>query len=199
MYLKKLRNKYKACKGDESLTKHYLEVYENHFSKLRMLPLQILEIGVQSGGSLRMWRDYFPISHITGVDINKKCIKHAGKRIDVVIGDQSDPRFLSTLSKFDIIIDDGGHRMYQQQISLIKLWKHLNKGGIYVIEDLATSYWPKFCEEDETPTIEVLKDRIDSLNKEALLDRRATKKYHIKDYNLKTMCFYPGMCFLYKE
>lgn len=202
MYLKKLRNKYKACKGDEPLTKHYLKVYKSHFKKIRLNPLEILEIGVQNGGSLRMWRDYFPNSNITGIDINNGCKKHGGERIKILIGDQADADFLSTLGKFDIIIDDGGHTMVQQHTSYQVLWNHLNKGGIYVIEDLSTSYWPKFGGEygEDNTMIGYLKDDIDSINYMAINHKRANKSpmTKVKNVGIKAIHFYPLICLLYK-
>ena len=197
-----LVNKYKACKTDNSLSSHYLEVYDYHFSKLRLLPLEICEIGVQRGGSLKMWADYFPNAQITGIDIKKKCKKHESQRIKIIIGDQADKKFLVKLGNFDIIIDDGGHTMTQQKTSLKYLWDHLNKGGIYVIEDLETSYWPRFGGGygREKTTIQKLKSYIDSLNCMAIDHSRAEKyKQKIKNLNIKSMHFYPSMCFLYKR
>ena len=44
--------------------------------------------------------------------------------------------FVNEHGKFDIVIDDGGHNMIDQQISLGYLFKYLRPNGIYVIEDL---------------------------------------------------------------
>lgn len=200
--LKKLCKKYGACKADEKLSKHYLKVYEHHFNSIREKPLEILEIGVQRGGSLRMWRDYFPNAHITGLDINKKCKKHRGDRIDIVIGDQEDPELLESLGNFDIIIDDGGHTMKQQIKSFEVLWKHVNSGGVYVLEDLVTSYWPKFgggyC--GGYTTINMLQHLIDNLNHKAISHERAEGKAEtVLNFNIKSIHFYPSMCFIYRE
>ena len=200
--LKKVCKKYGACKADEKLSKHYLEVYEHHFDSIREKPLEILEIGVQGGGSLRMWRDYFPNARITGLDINKKCKKHRGDRIDIVIGDQEDTELLESLGNFDIIIDDGGHTMKQQIMSFEVLWKHINSGGVYVLEDLVTSYWPAFDGgySKEFTTINNLKSLIDSVNHKAINhDRAEGEKANEPNLNIKSIHFYPSMCFIYKE
>lgn len=56
--------KHGASKGDD-----YLDVYEANFSGIRDSVKNILELGVQGGGSLKMWQDYFPNAHVFGVDI----------------------------------------------------------------------------------------------------------------------------------
>ena len=74
---------------------------------------------------------------------NRRCqVYYPG--ITPLIGDQSDRRdleaIISKIGTPDIIIDDGGHMMGQQQVSLGYLFRHLKAGGLYVIEDLLTSY-----------------------------------------------------------
>ena len=128
--------------------------YERHLRDLRNEPIRILEIGIggykdpDSGGqSLLMWKSYFPRGIITGIDI---FAKHGldQARIRTVQGDQNDPTFLQTLATqhgpFDIIIDDGSHINEHILTSFNTLFPHLRPGGFYVIEDLATTYWPGF-------------------------------------------------------
>ncbi len=128
---------------------HYFEYYDRHFSRFRNKKVRILEIGVFLGGSLNMWRSYFgPEAFILGVDIDSSCTQYAGENIKIEIGDQADPLFLEYLkgkyAPFDIIIDDGGHMMVQQITSFKFLFEHLNNGGIYLVEDLHTSYWKEY-------------------------------------------------------
>lgn len=128
---------------------HYFEYYDRHFSKFRNKKVRILEIGVFLGGSLNMWRAYFgPEAFVLGVDIDSSCTQYAGENIKIEIGNQADPSFLEYLKgkyePFDIIIDDGGHQMEQQITSLKFLFGHLNNGGIYLVEDLHTSYWKEY-------------------------------------------------------
>lgn len=202
MLLEQLQKKYDADKLDSDLAMHFLDVYEDHFAEKRLLPMKIMEIGIHHGGSLKMWAEYFPNSRITGIDIDKDCKKYYGDRIQVIIGDQADPLFLGSLGTFDIIIDDGGHTMIQQQVSLEILWKHLNAGGVYVLEDLETSYWKKFggSYKGEGTTIEKLKSLVDNLNCKGLNHPRAEKgRMEIRDYNMKSIHFYPSLCLIYKE
>ena len=127
---------------------NYLNIYEKFFSRFRGLNPNILEIGVCHGGSLELWRDFFGEgSIITGIDINPKCKEAEGDQISVLIGDQTDIPFLehvvNTVGSLDIIIDDGGHTMNQQITTFNYLFPKLNNGGLYVCEDLHTSYFSK--------------------------------------------------------
>ena len=98
---------------------HYFEVYERYLAGIRRSNPIILEIGVELGGSLEMWRDYFgPASRIYGIDINPSAKRHEDIATKVFIGDQRDRAFLrSVLHEIgtpDVVIDDGGHTANQQ-------------------------------------------------------------------------------------
>ncbi|MGB7621769.1 MAG: class I SAM-dependent methyltransferase [Terriglobia bacterium] len=129
--------------------KHYLEIYDRHFSRFRGTDVHLVEIGVFDGGSLQMWKSYFgPRSRIYGVDVDPNCQQLEEEQISIFIGDQSDEKFLRvlarTLPRIDILIDDGGHKMKEQITTFDVLFPHIDKEGIYVCEDLHTSYWRKF-------------------------------------------------------
>lgn len=173
-------------------------VYDKHFGPLRDKKLKILEIGVQYGGSVEMWAKYFHRSHITGIDIDPMCKMHAGKRVSIKIGDQTDAVFLSQFTDYDIIIDDGGHTMNQQQTSFECLFPLLHPGGIYVIEDLHTSYWPEFLDKAPT-TMEYLAFLTHSLNSAASKSGRAEGRPAVESKEISEMHFYQSMCFIYKE
>lgn len=102
-------NKALATKKRRPLT----EVYEPYLAARRDEPLRIVEFGVEEGGSLRMWRDYFPRAEIIGVDIVRNKAQYADKRIQVLIGDQKEPTILDRIvagGPLDLVIDDGSHR-----------------------------------------------------------------------------------------
>jgi hypothetical protein len=125
---------------------HYFEIYERHFARFRGTDVHVLEFGVNQGGSLQMWKHYFgPSCRIFGVDINPECRRAEEERIEVLIGDQEDRQFLRSLARriprIDILIDDGGHTMRQQIITYEELFPHVDANGVYVVEDLHTSYW----------------------------------------------------------
>lgn len=120
---------------------HYLDAYARHLSKFRNQAAVLLEIGVYSGGSLDMWRDYLgPKAQIVGVDIEPACKAYEAPGIRIYIGDQGDARFWKRVKKsepvLDIVVDDGGHLPIQQQVTFEALWPHLRPGGVYVCEDI---------------------------------------------------------------
>ncbi|MFN0201556.1 MAG: class I SAM-dependent methyltransferase [Bacteroidia bacterium] len=127
---------------------HYFEVYDRHFSRYRNKEVVILEIGVSQGGSLQMWKDYFgDKAKIYGIDVNPKCKELEEENIKIFIGSQSDRNFLREVKKqippIDIFIDDGGHTMQQQIVSYEELFDYVKEDGVYLCEDLHTSYWLK--------------------------------------------------------
>ena len=124
---------------------HYLDIYERHFERFKGKEITVLEIGVSHGGSLQMWKHYFGVkAKIYGIDINPKCKEFEEENIKIFIGSQSDRTFLQEVLKsvpaFDILIDDGGHTMKQQIISFEELFDHVKEDGVYLCEDLHTSY-----------------------------------------------------------
>jgi hypothetical protein len=120
---------------------HYFAVYDRHFSKFRNKPVNVLEIGIYSGGSLGMWKSYFGAGcTIFGVDIEDSCRAYEADNVRVFIGDQADrdfwTRFKEDAPKIDIVIDDGGHLPEQQLTSFEELFPHLSAGGVYLCEDI---------------------------------------------------------------
>ncbi len=95
---------------------HYFDVYEKHLQRFVGKSLTLFEIGVNQGGSLYMWREYFGANaRIIGIDNNPMCQAFDSLQIDVRIGGQEDTIFLqSILEEFgtpDVVIDDGSHFM----------------------------------------------------------------------------------------
>ena len=150
---------------------HYFEIYDRHFKAFRDKEVHVVEIGVSHGGSLKMWQEYFGAdAYIYGVDVNPDCVKHEEEKIKIFIGDQEDRSFLKTLvekiPRIDILIDDGGHRMRQQINTFEVIFPHVSKNGIYLVEDLQTSYSRSFGGgyKRKESFIEYSKNLIDNLN-----------------------------------
>jgi hypothetical protein len=121
----------------------YTETYERYFRIWRDEPIRIFEIGIEAGGSLRTWEAYFPRASIYGVDIRESS-RFESARVKTCVADQSRRDQLQKCldkfgGQFDIIIDDGGHSMEQQQASFGFLFPHVRPGGFYTIEDIQTS------------------------------------------------------------
>ncbi|MBM3274343.1 MAG: class I SAM-dependent methyltransferase [Candidatus Sericytochromatia bacterium] len=150
---------------------HYFEIYERHFAAFRGKPVSLLEFGVSHGGSLQMWKYYLgPQAQIYGVDIEPRCATLMEENVTILIGDQENREWLRSLKRslptFDIIIDDGGHTMAQQITTFEEMYPQLNLGGVYLAEDLLTSYMPGYGGAYRHPGsfIEYTKNFIDQLH-----------------------------------
>jgi hypothetical protein len=185
-------------KFDAHKTDLFLETYEKHFAPLKDAAIRFLEIGVQYGGSIKVWEDYFSKASFVGVDIDENCAKYATPRTKVIIGDQSNVEFLRTLGEFDIIVDDGGHTMVQQQNSFNTLFPAMNPGGIYVVEDLHTSFWPQFAD-SKISTTDYLKSLTDTLHKEARSQRLQGREFPDSPFDIASIHFYPSLAVIYKN
>ncbi|HEX3623423.1 MAG TPA: class I SAM-dependent methyltransferase [Acidimicrobiales bacterium] len=150
---------------------HYFDIYDRHFRPFRGTDVTLVEFGVFHGGSLQMWKHYFgPRARIIGVDVNPACKQLEEDRIEIVIGDQEDRAFLAGLrdrvGPADIVIDDGGHTMAQQIATFEEMFQAVRYGGVYLVEDLHTSYWEEYGGGLRSPGsfIEYAKDLVDQLH-----------------------------------
>lgn len=142
--LEALGQKYGTDKRAADNHHAYLDIYERYFANIRQSAETVAEIGVFHGASLRMWAEYFAKATICGFDLTAPPAALDNTRIRIVLGNQSKredlERLIDVTGVPDVIIDDGGHAMEQQQVSLGFLFRFLKPGGLYVIEDLSTSY-----------------------------------------------------------
>lgn len=175
---------------------HYFEIYHRHFGRFRGKRVVVLEFGVSYGGSLEMWRKYFGRkAMIYGVDIDPRCKQFEGNRMKIFIGDQEDREFLRSIvaetGPIDVVIEDGGHTMGQQIATFEEVYPKVKDNGVFLIEDLHTSYWKKYGGGYRKPGtfMEYAKVLIDQLNawhsKEPgfVVDEftRTTRSMHIYD------------------
>ena len=140
-----------ATYDTDKIKHYYLEVYDPVLAPWADKDVKLLEIGIHRGGSLKLWRDYFPRASITGIDLKLPDGFMPGERIQLFQGSQSDTRFLSEVAGkiapdgFDIIIDDASHI---GELSKTTFWHlfdhHLKPGGLYAIEDWGTGYFDDF-------------------------------------------------------
>jgi hypothetical protein len=145
-------------KTDKGTGHNYIDTYENLFSSIRTQKLNVLEIGVLLGGSLKMWEYYFENSMIYGVDdfsqsdtnsdfgeeyvdaerVKKELFDHT--RIKFIECDSRnkntvDNKIGSLGVEFDIIIDDGEHSIPCQIDNFNNFIPFLKDTGIYIVED----------------------------------------------------------------
>ena len=133
---------------DKSSDKHnYCVKYEKYLPFNRYDKLNILEIGVLDGKSLKTWQEYYYKSKIVGIDINPDCEQYNDRdnRVYVEIGSQADNVFLLDVMReygpFDFILDDGSHMNEHVIFSFEHLFQSIKSGGVYIVEDVSTSYW----------------------------------------------------------
>jgi hypothetical protein len=129
----------------DKVSKHtYHEIYPKIFDKYKNENINLFEIGVDEGKSLKVWKEYYPNCNVFGLDIQNEIIN---EDVTIFKGDQNNLNDLimviDNTPKCDIIIDDGSHISEHQLKSFYFLFENLLKdGGTYVIEDVECSYWP---------------------------------------------------------
>ena len=195
--------------GTDKAPLGYIPCYAQHFASLRDKDVRLLEIGVggyrdpKAGGeSLRMWKAYFEKGRIYGIDsVDKTAIDEA--RIKTFRGDQRDASFLARVAAeigpIDIVVDDGSHVCGDVIACFESLFPALADGGIYVIEDLQTTYWPKFEGRWENleasgTTMSLIKSLADGLNYQFIPHRQPS----YFDRHVASLALYPKMAFIFK-
>lgn len=204
-----------------SIFHYYTKVYDEYLSKMRHDNICFLEIGIYQGASVKMWEEYFPNAELHFIDINPGYVEYHSERSQYHFLDQSNKKALISLCNslerpFEVIIDDGGHTMQQQRVSFETLFPFLKSGGLYIIEDLHTSYWKQYGgggtfknpKPSKHSTINFLKDRIDDLNmigaKSQCADKEKAPKsltdtLTIYQNEIEYMHFYDSVCIIKKR
>ncbi len=149
---KNLTELYQESSGKVSLKwELYLKEYDRILAEYQDRPVNILEIGVQNGGSLEVWSQYFRnAQRIVGVDIDQKCqsLIYSDDRIKVIIGDccQQDviEKITQKAATFDLVFDDGSHKSADIIKAFLFYFPKLTIDGVYIIEDLHCSYWANY-------------------------------------------------------
>jgi SAM-dependent methyltransferase len=177
----------------------YFDVYEKHLSRFRDKSPTILEIGVQRGGSIEMWQKYLGKgTKVIGIDILPECqsLQYDGD-VDIIIGDQSSESFwddvLSKYGEFDIVIDDGGHTMMQQIVTINRVFPKVRDGGVFICEDTHTSYWSDWGGQfnKKGTFLDYAKELTDYINKEHIQKGFISKKkIDIFEDKLNSISFY---------
>lgn len=142
-----------AYEYDSDKSQLYLDNHVRHFGHLSGEAIRLFELGINKGGSLLMWRDFFQSGKIVGIDKKRVAIEDPTGRIHTYQGDQRDTMLLDRIGAecapdgFDIIIDDASHIAALTKISFWHLFeRHMKPGGCYVIEDWRVGYWDKWVD-----------------------------------------------------
>ena len=199
---------YKSDKG----TKHsYTKHYQSYFRNYKFRKIKLFEIGVggyhysdQGGNSLRLWKRYFPFGRIYSLDIYDKSFFEES-RIKIFKGSQTDKgvldKIIDEIGAPDFIIDDGSHINNHVIESFMHLFPKLREGGIYVIEDVSTSYWPDYGGDSENLSnpktiMNFFKSLTDSLNFQEYLIKDYQPGYY--DKHVVSIQFYHNLIFIFK-
>jgi len=205
--------------SDKWETHGYTDPYFRHFSSLRHSPIRLLEIGVGGyesaergysnprlgGESLRFWKAYFSKGSIFAIDIEDKT-QLQEDRICIFQGSQADAAFLNQvlrrIGELDVIIDDGSHINEHVIFTFNLLFPRLKMGGLYVIEDTQTSYWPGDYGGDATNRNNVstimgfFKSLVDGLNHAEFPDPVYQPSWF--DQHIKAISFFHNLIFIEK-
>jgi hypothetical protein len=161
--LMQLSHKY-SCpeggRGDKGTTHTYIDWYEKLFEPSRNKYINLLEIGIYEGHSIKMWEEYFTNKNtqIYGIDIDLSRIKFDfGINTFIIEADGTKPMELKAM---DIIIEDGSHQV-ADQIKSFEIWKeNLKEGGYYIIEDVELkgemyNFWLNWCKNNKCSLIDM--------------------------------------------
>ena len=185
--MKKFNELFKEHTGESILKwSNYGDIYDKHFAPFRDQPINILEIGVLKGGSMRLWEKYFPKANIFGIDIDEECLQYQSDRTKIFIGDQGDVSFLRNVKakvpRIDILIDDGSHR-----------------------EDIELTYWPSKDKDKPDNFMTYMKNKIDEMNVRRTMSRKISESYPFKDTEVRfnnstnSISFYENVVVLEKQ
>lgn len=188
----------------------YARHYDKHFKGIRLKKNVIIELGIggyefpdRGGAGLRVWNDYFHNSKIYGIDLYDKSGLNLPARTKIFRGSQADGDFLTkVLSETgipDVIIDDASHVNSLTIQSFKHLFPWMRPGGIYVIEDVETSWWEKGWDGKQNPYDY---DAPTSINFCRWLTNNVNAK-HVPDfkdtYGIDSIHFYQNMVLIIKK
>jgi hypothetical protein len=204
---------------DKQIKKHgYVKYYEKWLEVKRNDKIKLLEIGVERGRSHLMWKDYMPNAMIYGLDIDAGCLAIKQDRIHIEVGsstnDNFSNKFCYTNGPFDVIIDDGCHCSSAQIKTFELFFQHVIKGGLYIVEDLHTSYWKDFTPLGEKTCVSYLRDLVETINGDgkvyldgsgelgnANMDDiiKTVPNLNYYETNIESITFYKSLCFIQKR
>jgi len=173
--IKKIIVEYSEQSRQPHTDKGSCHAYEEFYSEILIPfldnPINLLEVGIAGGASLKMWETIFPKAKIYGADGNYsylKCSPEELKNITLLLqGDQTDPNIFKDIPSMDIIIDDASH-IAANSIKTFNILKHkLKNGAIYIIEDVweeqLKEYPKKFLDQFKITDLRHIKNRGDDI------------------------------------
>ena len=193
----------------DKVTQHrYDKIYDFFLKNMYEKEGSILEIGIAASNSLKVWLELFPNAYIYGIDIG---VEKQGNKYEIFKKDQSKEGDLLEVEEkikdknLFFINDDGSHIPEHQLLTFNTFFPLLEEGGVYIIEDIETSYWTKkglygystrYGYKHEKSIIELFKDVADGVNFEFAGER----EYKVKHMNLiRSITFSKNCIIIVKE
>ena len=183
----------------------YLDTYQQLLEPFQGRPISLLELGVHSGHSLLLWREFLPEARITGLDLRDPPDNITGlENVAYICGRQEDSAVLDAASSengpFDLIVDDASHVGRLTKASYLRLIGHLKPGGLYIFEDIAASTklpdWPDFAPMTEAPD---QGDQFPSYNTGMIgALKQLVDQVAVGSNIIESLTFYPSMAVLKK-
>lgn len=162
MNITELCHKYSHPNGlygtDKATTHHYAQhVYEKEFAPYKDLSINLLEVGIYGGYSVKVWSEYFTQATIYGLDISPQvfALNPIPENVRIVFGDGTKPEVFESLPKFTLVIDDASHSIYDQLETFKIVFPTMEKGGLYIIEDIQDLNSAKVAFEALNPNFEI--------------------------------------------
>jgi len=145
---------------DKNSVHSYLPLYDELLCRKKFTCRNMLEIGINYGGSIELWDKYFPNGTITALDtLEEKILPDLLKnqnKIRMISGDAYSPFLFTSLfrgKKFDVILDDGPHTL-ESQIKFLTMYSMLlENDGILIIEDIADINYLEILKENTHPDL----------------------------------------------
>lgn len=124
----------------------YVPHYDNLLKEYQNKQINFLEIGIDRGGSISLFKEYFPLASLYFLDVRPEALlpqhQHVDNRIHILFKNAYSLETARSLPNFDIIIDDGPHYPITWPLQGLELyWNKLNRGGLFVIEDVQHFEW----------------------------------------------------------
>lgn len=183
--------------------KNYFEIYQNLFNSYRNKDIVFLEIGLNDGGSINFFKNFFsPNSKIIGFDCNPKSLILERENIKIFKGDQGSEKdwikFFKIYGKLDIVLDDGGHTNKQQIVTFENVLPNLNDDGLLVIEDTECSYINNFGNPSKYSFVNYAKNCIDTLYRDGSGEREGgggveSKSHYLTSKHLYSIQFFDSI------
>jgi hypothetical protein len=135
---------------DKNTWHSYLPLYQKLLEGKREIAKNVLEVGIYTGGSIKLWSDFFINATVYGIDINNNIV---GQDIinneNIILHTSCDAynddffknNLLNKNIKFDFMLDDGPHTLESMK-QFINLYSQImTDDGILIIEDVQEWGW----------------------------------------------------------